>query len=54
MATTSIKKQFIAKDIKTFNTLAKEVENAPTREVKVSNPSSLKRGTELLKQFSFH
>lgn len=53
MATTSIRKQFVAKDIQTFNKLVKEVEHIPPRTVKEESSSNIKRGKELLKQFSF-
>lgn len=54
MATTSIRKTFVAKNKKTYVELLKAV-NTPKR-IKKNTPTSkeVKRGEELLTQFSFH
>ncbi|MBQ2741806.1 MAG: hypothetical protein IJB42_04785 [Oscillospiraceae bacterium] len=53
MATSSITKEFTVKDAKAYSQLIKEVSNKPARTVKTEKPSSIERGNELLKQFSF-
>ena len=54
MATTSIRKTFVAKNKKTYVEILKAV-NTPKR-IKKNTPTSkeVKRGEELLTQFSFH
>ena len=52
VATSSITKQFEAKDIKAFEKLLQEAERAPKRTVTVSDNSPLERGKKALKQFS--
>lgn len=52
MPTSSIRKQFIAKDLESFERILKEAEEAPVREITVSSPS-LEEGRKALKQFSF-
>lgn len=55
MATSSITKQFIIKDEKTFRKLKKELDNAPERKTVVNKKSSsLSRGREGLKKFLSH
>lgn len=51
MATSSIKKQFIAKDIVAFEKLLKDAENEPVRKVNAYENSSLDRGRKALAQF---
>ena len=53
MATSSITKQFVAKDLEAFEKLLKEAAEMPERKVAVSKESSLDRGRKALKQFSF-
>ena len=52
MATSSIRKQFVAKDTEAFEKLLKEAEKMPERIVITPERSSLDRGREALKQFS--
>lgn len=52
MPTSSIRKQFIAKDLKFFEQLLKEAEETPAQETTTSSPS-LEEGRRALKQFSF-
>lgn len=53
MATSSITKEFVIKDKNAYLKIAEEINSKPKRIVKVTSPSNIKRGTELLKQFSF-
>ncbi len=53
MATSSIRKEFVVNDIKKFENIIKEVNKMPVRTLKSHKNSSLKKGNELLKQFSF-
>lgn len=52
VATSSITKQFVAKDSKAFEKLLKEAEKTPERTAAVRENSSLDRGRKALKQFS--
>lgn len=52
MATSSITKQFVAKDNEAFEKLLKEAEKMPERKAAVREDSSLDRGRKALKQFS--
>lgn len=54
MATSSITKQFIVKDMEAFEKLMAEIEKQPEREVIPEEGSSLQKGREALKQFSLH
>jgi hypothetical protein len=53
MATSSITKTFIIRDRKVFEKLVKETQNLPGKSAADANSSSLKRGKEALKHFSF-
>jgi hypothetical protein len=52
VATSSITKQFVAKDVNAFMKLVKEAENTPERKAAVRKNSSLDRGRQALKRFS--
>ena len=52
MATSSIRKQFVAKDIKAFEKLLKDADKMPERIVSTPERSSLDMGRRALKQFS--
>ncbi len=52
MATSSITKQFVAKDMKAFEKLLSEIEKQPERKVSVKESTSLNKGREALKRFS--
>ena len=52
VATSSIRKQFIAKDRKAFERLLKEAEKTPARKITAPSPS-LEEGRKALKRFSF-
>ena len=52
MATSSIRKQFVARDREAFERLLKEAEKMPERKAAVFENSSLDRGRKALKQFS--
>ncbi len=54
MATSSIIKDFVVKDIKTYFQIIEEISNKPNRTVKTVKPTNLERGKELLNHFSFH
>ena len=51
MATSSIRKQFVARDIKAFERLLKEADKMPERMVLTPERSSLDRGRKALEQF---
>lgn len=53
MATSSITKDFIVKDVENFERILKEVNNKPSRIIKTTASLNLERGSKLLKQFSF-
>ncbi len=52
MATTSITKQFVVKDKKTFDDLLKAVEKISKRKAIDNDSDSLSKGREVLKHFS--
>jgi len=53
MATSSITKEFVVKDIEAYKELLKKTSDKPERELKKAEPSEIERGKQLLKQFSF-
>ena len=52
MATSSITKDFVVHDPKTFERLLKDLEKQPSKPVRPSTKSSLQRGKEKLAQLS--
>ena len=52
MATSSITKNFVVRDVKAYKKLLKEIEKKPVRS-KTLQSSNIQRGQELLNQFSF-
>ena len=52
MATSSITKSFIVKDKKAYLTLIEDL-NKTKMTTRLTGPSSIKKGREMLKQFSF-
>ena len=54
MATSSITKNFVAKDKSVYEKLAKDIKAAETKKTEHPQNTSWKRGQELLKRFSFH
>ena len=53
MATSSITKDFKVVDIEAYKKLVDRLEQEPPRKIVHDKQSSLERGKELLKQFSF-
>jgi hypothetical protein len=52
VATSSITKQFVVKDMEAFVKLTKEADQMPERKATVCEHSSLNRGRKVFKQFS--
>ena len=52
MATSSITKEFVAKDTKAFMALVEKTEKIPERKITATESPSLANGREALKKFS--
>ena len=52
MATSSITKEFVVKDMKAFDALVRETQSIPKRKLTATESPSLAKGRELLKKFS--
>ena len=52
MATSSITKEFVAKDMKAFKALVKKTERFQERKLTATESPSLAKGREALKKFS--
>jgi hypothetical protein len=54
MATSSITKQFVAKDRIAYEKLVQQVKAVKPRSVKTTMPDRLVKGNKLVRRFSFH